>query len=173
MIDIAVDKLLKSHNGSFHLDIHLQIRKGNFTALAGKSGVGKTSLLKILAGLIEPDDGRILHENEVWFDKGEKVNLAPQKRLVGFVFQDYALFPHMSVAQNIGYALKVARVPRKEREEHYYNPKHSGLIELGLKPTFMTDDVIAGMLDQVKRHSNRIDRRKIMPRVTWSQGRAA
>lgn len=58
--------------------------------------------------------------------------------------------------------------PRKEREEHYYNPKHSGLIELGLKPHFMTDEVIASMLDQVKRYGNRIDRRKIMPRVAWS-----
>jgi UDP-sulfoquinovose synthase len=57
--------------------------------------------------------------------------------------------------------------PRKEREEHYYNPKHSGLTELGLVPNFMTDDVIASMLDRVKRYSNRIDPRKIMPRVAW------
>ena len=65
-------------------------------------------------------------------------------------------------------AVKCIPNPRKEREEHYYNPKHSGLIELGLKPNYMTDDVIAGMLEQVKRHSNRIDTRKIMPRVAWS-----
>ena len=58
--------------------------------------------------------------------------------------------------------------PRKEREEHYYNPKHSGLIELGLKPHPMTDEVIAEMLGAVKRHANRIDARKIMPRVAWS-----
>jgi len=57
--------------------------------------------------------------------------------------------------------------PRKEREEHYYNPAHSGLTELGLEPNHLTDDVVADMLDTVKRYSNRIDTRKVMPRVSW------
>ena len=57
--------------------------------------------------------------------------------------------------------------PRKEREEHYYNPAHSGLTELGLKPHHLTDDVVVDMLETVKRYSNRIDTRKVMPRVNW------
>lgn len=57
--------------------------------------------------------------------------------------------------------------PRKEREEHYYNPAHSGLTELGLKPHYLTDDVVVDMLETVKRYSNRIDTRKVMPRVNW------
>jgi UDP-sulfoquinovose synthase len=58
--------------------------------------------------------------------------------------------------------------PRKEQEEHYYNPKHHGLLELGLKPHYMTDEVVAQMLEQVIRYKDRIDTRKIMPRVRWS-----
>lgn len=58
--------------------------------------------------------------------------------------------------------------PRKEREEHYYNPAHSGLIELGLKPHPLTDDVLSDMLATVKRHANRIDKEKVLPRVRWS-----
>lgn len=57
--------------------------------------------------------------------------------------------------------------PRKEREEHYYNPAHSGLTDLGLVPNHLTDDVVADMLETVKRYSNRIDTRKVMPRVNW------
>ena len=57
--------------------------------------------------------------------------------------------------------------PRKEREEHYYNPAHSGLTDLGLKPHYLTDDVVVDMLETVKRYSNRIDTRKVMPRVSW------
>lgn len=57
--------------------------------------------------------------------------------------------------------------PRKEREDHYYNPAHSGLTDLGLKPHLLTDDVVVDMLETVKRHSNRIDKRKVMPRVSW------
>lgn len=63
--------------------------------------------------------------------------------------------------------------PRKEREEHYYNPAHSGLIELGLEPHFMTDDVIAGMIEKVQAHEGRIDAGKIMPRVNWNPAGAA
>jgi UDP-sulfoquinovose synthase len=58
--------------------------------------------------------------------------------------------------------------PRKEREEHYYNPAHSGLLDMGLEPHCMTDEVVSEMLDQVRRYSNRIDTKKIMPRVAWS-----
>ena len=63
--------------------------------------------------------------------------------------------------------MKSIENPRKEREDHYYNPAHSGLTELGLEPHHLTDDVVLDMLETVKRHSNRIDKRKVMPRVSW------
>jgi len=64
--------------------------------------------------------------------------------------------------------IKSVSNPRKEKEEHYYNPSHSGLVELGLKPNFMTDDVLCGMLERVIQHSHRINKERILPRVKWS-----
>ena len=64
--------------------------------------------------------------------------------------------------------IKSVENPRKELEEHYYNPAHSGLIELGLEPNFMTDDVLERMLGEVIEYRDRIDQSKIMPRVSWS-----
>lgn len=70
-------------------------------------------------------------------------------------------------ANGLNVEMKNIENPRKEREEHYYNPAHSGLTELGLKPHHLTDDVVVDMLETVKRYSNRIDTRKVMPRVSW------
>ena len=86
------------------------IGDGEFIALFGPSGAGKTTLLRMLAGLTRPDRGRIVVDGAVWFDAAAGVNLAPQARSVGVVFQDYALFPNLSVRDNIGYA--VARADR-------------------------------------------------------------
>ena len=68
----------------------------------------------------------------------------------------------------LGVEIKSIENPRKEAEEHYYNPSHSGLLELGLKPHLMTDDVVAAMLERVLEYKDRIDNRRIMPRVRWS-----
>lgn len=70
-------------------------------------------------------------------------------------------------ANGLNVEMKNIDNPRKEREEHYYNPAHSGLTDLGLKPHHLTDDVVVDMLETVKRYSNRIDTRKVMPRVNW------
>ena len=80
-----------------------------------------------------------------------------------------------SVGNRLGLKVEIRSIenPRKEAEEHYYNPAHSGLIELGLKPHFMTEDVIAGMLERVIEHRDAIDVGRIMPRVRWSQARGA
>lgn len=86
------------------------IGDGEFIALFGPSGAGKTTLLRMLAGLTRPDRGRIVVDGAVWFDAAAGINLAPQARSVGVVFQDYALFPNLSVRDNIGYA--VARADR-------------------------------------------------------------
>ena len=74
-----------------------------------------------------------------------------------------------SVGAQMGLSVEMKNIenPRKEREDHYYNPAHSGLTELGLEPNLLTDDVVADLLETVKRHSNRIDSRKVMPRVSW------
>ena len=85
------------------LDVAFSIKKGEFLALAGVSGSGKTTLLRTLSGL-ESAQATIEVNNEIW--QNEKINLAPQKRKIGFVFQDYALFENMSVLQNLYYVKK-------------------------------------------------------------------
>lgn len=78
-----------------------------------------------------------------------------------------------TVGDGMGLAVTVDNIenPRKESEDHYYNPKHTGLLELGLKPHYLTDDVVADMLETVLAHKDRIDVRKILPRVRWSAPR--
>jgi len=97
--------MLHAANGPMQLEIEVVLEKGSFTTLYGKSGVGKTSTLRILAGLLNPDAGNIKVDGVHWLDTNNKINLTPQKRKVGMVFQDYALFPNMSVEQNLLFAL--------------------------------------------------------------------
>jgi len=98
MIHIAIKKRLHGSHGDMNLDVKLDIKNGEFLALSGASGSGKTTLLRILAGL-EESDGFIKINDTIWQD--EKKMLVPQKREIGFVFQDYALFENMSVLQNL------------------------------------------------------------------------
>ena len=86
--------------------INLKVKKGEFITLLGASGCGKTTTLRMIAGLEEPDKGDILLENQV------VTHLEPNKRDVNMVFQNYALFPHMDVEGNIGYGLKIRKVPK-------------------------------------------------------------
>lgn len=105
MIRIDLQKSLLSGQGPMNLDVQFDIRKGELLALSGPSGSGKTSLLRILAGLLRPETGSILVEETCWLDTKSNINLSPQKRNIGLVFQDYALFPHFNVRQNLQYAL--------------------------------------------------------------------
>ena len=89
-------------------DVSLEVEGGSLTALLGPSGSGKSTLLRIVAGLEWPDAGEILLSGE------DATALAPQKRGVGFVFQHYAAFKHMTVRENIAFGLKVRRRPRAE-----------------------------------------------------------
>ncbi|KUR74595.1 ABC transporter ATP-binding protein [Novosphingobium sp. Fuku2-ISO-50] len=91
-------------------DVSLDIEAGEFFSLLGPSGCGKTTLLRMLAGLETPTEGRIL------IDGVDMVGVPPNRRPVNMVFQSYAVFPHMNVAQNVAYGLKIDRVPKAERE---------------------------------------------------------
>ena len=98
MIKLDIKKTLQGAKGEMDLSIKLNIEEGEFLALSGKSGSGKTTLLRILAGL-EESQGNIEVSDKVWQD--EKKSLSPQKRQIGYVFQDYALFPNMTVEENL------------------------------------------------------------------------
>ncbi|MFL5729645.1 MAG: ABC transporter ATP-binding protein [Cytophagaceae bacterium] len=116
MFEIEVKKKLHAADGPMLLDITLQIGQGTFVSLYGKSGAGKTSLLKMMAGLLRPDQGIIRAADETWFSTGKKIDVAPQKRRIGFVFQDYALFPNMSVLENLEFVLPHKKNKKKITE---------------------------------------------------------
>ncbi len=104
MIHINVIKRLLSANGAITLRVKIDIERHDFFTFFGKSGSGKTTTLRMLAGLTHPDDGEIIVDGKVWYSKAKRINVAPQHRTIGFVFQDYALFPAMSVRKNLEYA---------------------------------------------------------------------
>ena len=89
-------------------ELDLEIREGEFLTLLGPSGCGKTTTLRLIAGFIEPTLGNILLGDE------DVTQVAPQHREIGMVFQDYALFPHMTIAENIGFGLKERRYPKQD-----------------------------------------------------------
>ncbi len=104
MIDIDIEKKLRTYQGQQVLKINRQIPAGSITKIYGPSGSGKTTFLKTIAGFVKPERGKIIVENNTWLNTGAKIDLPPQKRLAGFVFQDYALFPNMNVRQHLEYA---------------------------------------------------------------------
>jgi molybdate transport system ATP-binding protein len=106
MIEARLKKKLFSAQGDMLLDVKFSIRQGELVTLYGASGAGKTSVLRMLCGLTLPDEGSISVQGETWFDSKRKINVKPQRRNVGIVFQDYALFPNMTVRENLEYALE-------------------------------------------------------------------
>lgn len=105
MISFDFHKKLTAPTGTMNLEIDLKIPNKSFVTLYGKSGAGKTTILRILSGLVTPESGAIRVNDSVWLNTHQKINLPPQKRKVGFVFQDYALFPNMTVKENLEFAL--------------------------------------------------------------------
>jgi molybdate transport system ATP-binding protein len=103
-IDVKIDLNMPSGKREAHYKLHID--SDEFITLFGKSGAGKTTLLRLIAGLEKPKNGTIVVAGEVWFDSFKKINLPPQKRSIGFVFQEYALFPTMTIKQNLLYADK-------------------------------------------------------------------
>ncbi|WP_420149032.1 sulfate/molybdate ABC transporter ATP-binding protein [Spirosoma sp.] len=101
-IDVVMPRLFTE--GARDLQVKLALESGSLTALVGPSGSGKTTVLRLLAGLEIPRQGRIVIDDSVWLDTYQRINLSPQKRSIGYVFQDTALFPNMTVRENITYA---------------------------------------------------------------------
>ncbi len=106
MLNVAIKKQFASNGrAGFALDAAFTASEG-ITVLFGASGSGKTTTLRSIAGMMTPDAGRISLGDTVYFDSAARVNLAMQKRRVGFVFQDYLLFPHLTAAENVAYGAK-------------------------------------------------------------------
>ncbi len=99
-LDIAIGHQL----GDLRIDLELGVDPGQTVALLGPSGAGKSSVLRAIAGLLRPLEGYVRLGEHRWFDAAEGINLSPEERSVGLVFQDYALFPHMTVLENVAFA---------------------------------------------------------------------
>ncbi|TCS83150.1 ATP-binding cassette domain-containing protein [Tepidibacillus fermentans] len=99
----------------YRLDVQYSF-EDEILVLFGPSGSGKTTILSIIAGLTKPDEGKILFNQTTFFDSEKKINLPVQQRKIGCVFQDYALFPHMTVEQNILYGVKHQHLPLDQNE---------------------------------------------------------
>jgi len=104
-------------------NVNLKIDDGEFFTLLGPSGCGKTTTMRIIAGLEQPDEGR------VYFDSKDITDVPPYKRNTGMVFQNYALWPHMSVSDNVAYGLKVRKIPRVDVNKRVYEVLN--LVKLG------------------------------------------
>jgi molybdate transport system ATP-binding protein len=109
MLDIQ----LARRQDDFQVDAAFQTRNTGITALFGPSGAGKTSVINMVAGLSRPDKGRILVRDRVLFDSDHGINLPPEKRSIGYIFQDGRLFPHLTVCGNLTYGMKLT--PRSQR----------------------------------------------------------
>jgi ABC-type sulfate/molybdate transport systems ATPase subunit len=102
--------------GDFSLAVALGIAPGECVALAGPSGAGKSSVLRVIAGLVKPRRGRVACGERTWLDTARGIDLPPDERGCGYVFQDYALFPHLTAWQNVAYGLTgIRRRQRRER----------------------------------------------------------
>jgi len=110
MLEIDVEKQLRD----FKLEVKSEVANGEILMLVGDNGCGKTTLLNLIAGLISPDSGRIALDGRPLYDSDLRISVAPEVRNIGYVFQSYALFPHMSVYDNVAFGLRTRKVSRQE-----------------------------------------------------------
>lgn len=104
--------VLETHLDAFHLTVDFQVEKGKTLVLLGESGAGKSTVLRLLAGLLRPEKGHISLDGVVYFDSEQRIATSSQERPFGYVFQDYVLFPHLSVFENVAFGLRAQRVAR-------------------------------------------------------------
>ncbi|WP_209125282.1 ABC transporter ATP-binding protein [Alkalihalobacillus sp. BA299] len=115
---IAIKQLTKRFEASVAVDqFSLEIKEGEFISFLGPSGCGKTTTLRMIAGFIDPTEGEIQIDEQVVFSKAKRIGLQPEERNIGMVFQSYAVWPHMTVYQNIAYPLKIKKVNKKAMKE--------------------------------------------------------
>ena len=100
VLEVAVRKALPN----FDIDISFTVRAGELKVITGPSGAGKSTIIRLIAGLERPDQGIIAYNGTTWVDREQGIFLPPQKRRLGFVFQDYTLFPHISVYRNVAFS---------------------------------------------------------------------
>src|SRR5215471_11338408 len=105
--------VLDTHLKAFHLDIKFSAEKGKTTVLLGESGAGKSTVLRLLAGLLHPERGLVALEDKIYFDSERRIAIPAQERPFGYVFQDYMLFPHLSTFENVAFGLRAEHLPRK------------------------------------------------------------
>jgi molybdate transport system ATP-binding protein len=118
VLHVEIRKRLDSDkSGSFNLDVDFSAGDG-ITILFGQSGSGKTTTLRAIAGIVTPDSGRITVGDETYFDSTKPTNVSIQKRRVGYVFQDYALFPHLTAEQNVSYGIKETTEKLRREKAH-------------------------------------------------------
>jgi molybdate transport system ATP-binding protein len=106
---MALKVYIRKKLNYFNLDIKFSCSDEELHAMIGPSGSGKTTIIRMIAGLEKPDAGHISFGDEVWFDSTQEINLSPQKRRLGYVFQDYTLFPHLTLRENAAFASKDRR----------------------------------------------------------------
>lgn len=116
-LDLAIQKTLCSPTRTFKLDIKVTSSSKRIV-IFGSSGAGKTMILKSIAGLITPDKGHIKISDTILFDSSKKINLKPQQRHLAYLFQNYSLFPHLTVGQNINFALQKGLFNPKKNSSH-------------------------------------------------------
>jgi len=139
LIQVDVAKKLSSRGRSFNLQAVFSSEE-KFVVLFGPSGAGKTLTLQSVAGLITPDTGRIVLNGRVLFDSKAGINIPSRDRGIGYLFQDYALFPHLSVAENIGFGLKKNRLSRLSKHDRRRVEEFLEVFEIShLKDSFPFD----------------------------------
>ena len=162
MIEVKVSKIIKTYKGISNLTVEHSFPQFSITKVSGPSGAGKTTFLKIIAGLVKPETGVLTVNGQTWLNTADKINWSPQERRVGFVFQDYALFPNMTVVQHLKYATAdhtlIERLLHLGQMDSFadHRPAHlSGgqqqrlamLRALALKPTLLLLDEAFSALD--------------------------
>jgi ABC-type Fe3+/spermidine/putrescine transport system ATPase subunit len=118
MPSVRLDKLRKQFGNAVAVDdVSVEFRDGEMTSVLGPSGCGKTTTLNLIAGFLDPDGGTIHFGDRLIADRARGVTLPPNKRNLGMVFQSYALWPHLSVADNVAYGLRMHKVARARRDD--------------------------------------------------------
>ncbi len=109
MLTVDVAKRLRD----FNLEVAFEVRKGEVLVMIGENGAGKSTALNVISGLLTPDRGTITLDDRVLFSDRNRVNIAPERRNIGHLFQSYALFPHLSVFENVAFGLRCRKVPEE------------------------------------------------------------